>query len=81
MKIETPLILFPVALCVSFLLPADCRADETASKPNVLFLCVDDMQDCVNCLGGYEGKDTHHFDYKAFTWTNKKSGKVTRGKD
>ena len=25
-------------------------------KPNVLFLCVDDMKDWVNCLGGYEGK-------------------------
>lgn len=27
-----------------------------ASKPNVLFLAVDDMKDWVNCLGGYEGK-------------------------
>ena len=26
-----------------------------ASKPNVLFLAVDDMKDWVNCLGGYEG--------------------------
>lgn len=26
-----------------------------AEKPNVLFLCVDDMKDWVNCLGGYEG--------------------------
>jgi len=25
-------------------------------KPNVLFLCVDDMKDWVNCLGGYEGQ-------------------------
>lgn len=24
-------------------------------KPNVLFLCVDDMKDWVHCLGGYEG--------------------------
>ena len=24
-------------------------------RPNVLFLCVDDMKDWVNCLGGYEG--------------------------
>jgi len=25
------------------------------SRPNVLFLAVDDMKDWVNCLGGYEG--------------------------
>lgn len=25
-------------------------------RPNILFLCVDDMKDWVNCLGGYEGK-------------------------
>lgn len=24
-------------------------------RPNVLFLCVDDMKDWVHCLGGYEG--------------------------
>ena len=29
---------------------------ESKQKPNVLFLCVDDMKDWVNCLGGYEGK-------------------------
>ena len=29
---------------------------EAATKPNVLFLCVDDMKDWVNCLGGYEGQ-------------------------
>jgi len=26
-----------------------------STKPNVLFLAVDDMKDWVNCLGGYEG--------------------------
>ena len=31
-------------------------AAEPKLKPNVLFLCVDDMKDWVNCLGGYEGK-------------------------
>lgn len=27
----------------------------SSPRPNVLFLCVDDMKDWVNCLGGYEG--------------------------
>lgn len=31
------------------------RQDKKTSRPNVLFLCVDDMKDWVNCLGGYEG--------------------------
>jgi arylsulfatase A-like enzyme len=30
-------------------------AEQQPPKPNVLFLCVDDMKDWVNCLGGYEG--------------------------
>ncbi len=36
--------------CVS--VPA---AEPEHSRPNVLFLAVDDMKDWVNCLGGYEG--------------------------
>lgn len=38
-----------------FLVVAAVRAEQQHSKPNVLFLCVDDMKDWVNCLGGYEG--------------------------
>lgn len=30
-------------------------AGASQGRPNVLFLCVDDMKDWVNCLGGYEG--------------------------
>ena len=30
-------------------------AEHRQSRPNVLFLAVDDMKDWVNCLGGYEG--------------------------
>ena len=41
---------------VTLLLVVDpVRAEQPHSKPNVLFLCVDDMKDWVNCLGGYEG--------------------------
>ena len=28
---------------------------DDATRPNVLFIAVDDMKDWVNCLGGYEG--------------------------
>lgn len=31
------------------------NADVSDAPPNVLFLCVDDMKDWVNCLGGYAG--------------------------
>ena len=33
----------------------DSEKAATSGRPNVLFLCVDDMKDWVNCLGGYEG--------------------------
>ncbi|MBK9167557.1 MAG: sulfatase [Bryobacterales bacterium] len=32
------------------------------SRPNVLFLSVDDMNDWVGCLGGYPGVQTPHID-------------------
>ena len=44
------------ALSFAPVLTATCRAESTEPKRNVLFLCVDDMKDWVNCLGGYEGK-------------------------
>jgi len=46
----------PVALLVfGVLSPASAYAVETATRPNVLFLAVDDMNDWVGCLGGYAG--------------------------
>jgi hypothetical protein len=77
MNIVTPLILFPVALCVPLLLPADGRADEAASTPNVLFLCVNDMRDRAPSA---PTRSEFQFDDRAITWTNNKSDKVTRGK-
>jgi len=50
-------------------------AEQQPAKSNVLFLCVDDMKDWVDCLGGY------CFDHNTFTWTNKKTGKTTHGKE
>ncbi|MBL8209129.1 MAG: sulfatase [Bryobacterales bacterium] len=35
---------------------------EAATKPNVLFLAVDDMNDWVGCLGGYPGVKTPNID-------------------
>lgn len=43
---------FSIAIFFTFVI---VRAEQQHSKPNVLFLAVDDMQDWVNCLGGYEG--------------------------
>lgn len=44
-----------VTLCLSLLSPFVRHAEGAVPRPNVLFLCVDDMEDWVNCLGGYEG--------------------------
>tara|TARA_Y100001934_G_scaffold45195_1_gene54670 strand:- start:52 stop:1536 length:1485 start_codon:yes stop_codon:yes gene_type:complete len=41
---------------VLLILLLSIAASCSATKPNVLFLAVDDMKDWVNCLGGYEGK-------------------------
>lgn len=44
-----------IQLLAQVTLPADEFTLDSAKKPNVLFLAVDDMKDWVNCLGGYEG--------------------------
>ena len=48
--------LFVAGLCATCLLTPDAATAESTSRPNVLFLCVDDMKDWVNCLGGYDGQ-------------------------
>ena len=41
-------------------------SESTDTRPNVLFLAVDDLKDWVNCLGGYEGTvHTPHIDQLA----------------
>ena len=45
---------FVLALVLLLLVEFDIEG--ASPKPNVLFLCVDDMKDWVNCLGGYEGQ-------------------------
>ena len=48
---STVLLFVLASVCAG--LPETVIATE---QPNVLFLCVDDMKDWVNCLDGYEGK-------------------------
>lgn len=45
------------AICCLYVLIAVSFANSSfaESRPNVLFIAVDDMKDWVNCLGGYEG--------------------------
>ncbi len=43
-------------------LAASAFAQSSRSKPNVLFLSVDDMNDWVGCLGGYPGVHTPNID-------------------
>lgn len=44
-----------VTVVLILLLCHRMEAEDVRVKPNVVFLCVDDMKDWVNCLGGYEG--------------------------
>lgn len=46
---------FVVLAWAPFLLVAS-GVEAASAKPYVLFLCVDDMKDWVNRLGGYEGQ-------------------------
>ena len=47
----------PPLPAIAFLILATCSALLAApTRPNVLFLCVDDMNDWVGFLGGYPGK-------------------------
>jgi len=41
-------------LALIFLLPFACNT-AADTRPNVLFIAVDDMNDWVGCLGGYSG--------------------------
>jgi len=38
------------------------RPRQAAGRPNVLFIAVDDLNDWVNCLGGYPGVQTPNLD-------------------
>ena len=54
--------IFSVSVLMSLCVTVSSNA-EKMSKPNILFLAVDDMKDWVNCLGGYEGTvHTPHID-------------------
>lgn len=48
-KLHKPLLLLILSLCA-----LSTQAAEV--KPNVIFLCIDDLNDWVNCLSGYPGK-------------------------
>jgi hypothetical protein len=55
MKFFTPQFQLIQWFCITAFVFVVGRADGAVPKSNVLFLCVDDMKDWVNCLGGYEG--------------------------
>ncbi len=43
-------------------LPAIHSERKPDTPPNVLFICIDDLNDWVGCLGGYPGVKTPHID-------------------
>lgn len=50
MNVIQRILIVAVVLCSS-----DCCRRVAADRPNVLFVAIDDLNDWVNCLGGYEG--------------------------
>lgn len=49
-------LLAPALLVVALASVTAAQSEQKKqSRPDVLFLAVDDMKDWVNCLGGYEG--------------------------
>ena len=49
-------LLSPLLLVTMSLLPFARNIAAADTRPNVLFIAVDDMNDWVGCLGGYSGK-------------------------
>ena len=41
------------------------QAEESATKPNVLFIAIDDLNDWVSCLGGHPQARTPNIDHLA----------------
>jgi arylsulfatase A-like enzyme len=50
------------ALVLVLLLICPCAADDDSSKPNVLFISVDDLNDWIGCLGGHPQAKTPNID-------------------
>jgi len=51
-----------VVAILTFQIAVDARAAERSGRPNVLMICIDDLNDWVGFLGGYPGAVTPHMD-------------------
>jgi len=51
-----------LTLLAVFTFPAVTMADATPSKPNVLLIAIDDLNDWINCLAGHPQVKTPHMD-------------------
>jgi arylsulfatase A-like enzyme len=61
--IDLRFALLPVLYCLLLAFPAHLQANDDRPAPNVLFVCVDDMNDWVGCLEGCPGQvHTPHID-------------------
>jgi arylsulfatase A-like enzyme len=57
------LLTWRIAAAVLLLLSAaTCSAAQATSRPNVLFIAIDDLNDWVGCLGGHPQVQTPHMD-------------------
>ncbi len=66
MNIASPKMNRPIAACLVasllFQLTASCMAAEPSDKPNVLMICIDDLNDWTGFLGGHPEAITPHMD-------------------
>jgi arylsulfatase A-like enzyme len=62
MKFLKRLCMFAVMTALSFQFAATGKAVEQSGKPNVLMICIDDLNDWVGFLGGHPQAITPHMD-------------------
>lgn len=58
----SPKLLNPLLLMIVWLFASALNSHATDSKPNVLFISVDDLNDWIGCLGGHPQAKTPNFD-------------------
>ncbi|NQV34100.1 MAG: sulfatase-like hydrolase/transferase, partial [Phycisphaeraceae bacterium] len=56
------LLTFSVTVLVCLTQCAHTVADEAASRPNVLFIAMDDLNDWIGCMGGHAQAKTPNID-------------------
>ena len=64
-------LIYAALIAVSFLATGFVEAQEakSGSRPNILFIAIDDQNDWIGCLGGHPQVKTPHIDWLAASGT------------